>query len=239
MSNLGWQDVRIMSNCHTVKNELPAPDAANTTLHLSPAALSQDPPLGHPFPRFPGETPRAYAAFRAFFELGHARSLQAVADKLGETIGSIKNWSSRYDWTERIHAFNSGLLQRQAESLAETERKHAADWTQRLARFREQQWDVSQKLVAAAQCFLESFGEEDVRRMTLAQVSHALRISSDIARFALTGTELPVTAEPSLSPAQQSLMDAFQRVYGQPATSPSAQAPAVPANAPVPQPTTN
>ena len=75
--------------------------------------------------------------------------------------------------------------------------------------------------------------------MTLAQVSHALRISSDIARFALTGTELPVTAEPSLSPAQQSLMDAFQRVYGQPARSPSAQAPAVPEPAPVPQPTTN
>ena len=51
--------------------------------------------------------------------------------------------------------------------------------------------------------------------MILGQASRALRISSDLARFALIGTELPVDVEPALSPAQQSLMDAFRRVYGQ------------------------
>ena len=32
------------------------------------------------FPRAPGETPRAFSAFMTFFQLGHARSCQAVAD---------------------------------------------------------------------------------------------------------------------------------------------------------------
>ena len=44
------------------------------------------------FPRVSGETPRAVSAFMAWFQLGHARSLAAVADKLGESPGTVKNW---------------------------------------------------------------------------------------------------------------------------------------------------
>ena len=46
------------------------------------------------FPRAPGETPRAFGAFMTFFQLGHARSCQAVADKLGEGLPTVKNWAS-------------------------------------------------------------------------------------------------------------------------------------------------
>src|SRR5262252_1219979 len=70
------------------------------------------------FPRWPGETPRAYSAFLAYFRLGYRRCLQAVADKLGEGLSTVKNWSSKFDWSERIQAFNSGLLERQAAEQA-------------------------------------------------------------------------------------------------------------------------
>src|SRR3954471_7864625 len=59
------------------------------------------------FSRSPGETPRAFSAFITWFQLGHARSHQAVADKLGEGLPTVKNWASKYDWSERLLAFAS------------------------------------------------------------------------------------------------------------------------------------
>ena len=150
-----------------------------------------------------------------FFQLDHNRSLQAVADKLGEGLPTVKNWSSRFSWRERLHAFNSGLLQHQVQAEAALRRQRAADWAARLDHFREQEWDAAQKLLAAAQCFLESFGEEDLHKMSLAQVSRALEISSTIGRLALAGAELPEPSEAPLAPVQQQLLEAVSRVYGQ------------------------
>ncbi|MGZ4974197.1 MAG: hypothetical protein ACXWDN_15670, partial [Limisphaerales bacterium] len=160
------------------------------------------------FPIRPGETPRAHGAFIAFFQLGPVRSLPMLSEKLGESLGTIKNWSSRYDWTERIQSFNSGFLQQQAE----TQRQQAADWAKRINEFREQEWNASQKLLAAARCFLESYGEEELRKMTLAQVSRALDISSRVGRLALNGTSAP-DQPPAMSQLQTELAAALKRMY--------------------------
>ncbi len=168
------------------------------------------------FPRRLAETPRAFAAFLVYFQLGHARSLQAVADKLGENPGTVKNWSSKFDWAERLQNYHSGLLQAQARDQAALQMKQAADWNRRLEQFREQEWAVAQQLLAAARCFLETFGEDDLRRMSLSQVSRAMKIASGIARAALAGADLPVAAGSELSPLQQQLLAGVTRVFGQP-----------------------
>ncbi|HSU53001.1 MAG TPA: hypothetical protein VLT36_02950 [Candidatus Dormibacteraeota bacterium] len=193
-----------------------------STLNHSPSdqssiALATEDQL--PFQRFPGETPRAFSAFITWFQFGHARSHQAVADKLGEGLPTVKNWASKYDWSQRLLHFNSGLLQQQAADSAERQRKQAADWAARLNRFREQEWDAAQKLLSAAQCFLETFGDAHVQNMNLSQVSRAISISSDIARSAVTGLELPPSSEPALAPVQQQMLEALQRLSGQPAAS--------------------
>ncbi|MCX6902381.1 MAG: hypothetical protein NTW03_02640 [Verrucomicrobia bacterium] len=167
-----------------------------------------------PFPRFPGETPRAYGAFLAFYQLGHRRSLHGVADHLGEKHDSVKAWSSRYRWTERICSFNSGLLQQQVETEAAARRQHAADWSRRGTECREQEWAAAQKLLTVAQCFLENVGDREVEKMTLAQVSRALAISSRISRQALGGADGP--EESLLSPVQMELAAALKRAYAQP-----------------------
>jgi hypothetical protein len=195
----------------------------------SPGSIPSTPPPA--FPRCPGETPRAFSAFMTYLQLGHARSLPAVADKLGESSGTLKNWSSKHGWAERLQAFQAGLLQQQARNHAAFHLQHAADWNRRLAEHREQEWEAAQKLNAVAQCFLETCGEDDVRRMTLAQVSRALKISSTVARSAITGAELPPSSETGLSPLQQQLLAGLTRIYG-----PSA--PAASSPAPTPQPST-
>jgi hypothetical protein len=182
----------------------------NAQLSTSGSRASANPqPL---FPRRAGETPRAYNAFITWFELGHSRSHQTVADKLGEGLATVKNWASKYDWSDRWQAFNEGLAQQHAADIADRQRKQIADWSDRLNRFREQEWDAAQKLLSAAQCFLESFGEEALENMTLSQVSRALRISSQIARSALAGLELPASSEPVLVPLQQQMLEALKRL---------------------------
>jgi hypothetical protein len=53
-----------------------------------------------------------------------------------------------------------------------------------------------------------------LRRMTLTQVARALKVSSNMARSALTGAELPAAAVSGLSPLQQQLLAGVSRVYG-------------------------
>ena len=217
----------------------PQPASSVDTIAHPPAAAAPDGASASPpwFQPAPGETPRAFGAFMAWFHLGHARSLQAVADRLAEGLHTVKKWSSKYAWAERIQSFNSGLLQSSAGDLAANRRRQAADWADRLERFREQEWEASQKLISAAQCFLDSFGEEDLRKMNLAQVSRALKISSAVGRQALAGAELPAAADVELSPVQQQLLSAVKHLYGQNSSVSSPSSSSSPS--PSPQPNTN
>ena len=174
-------------------------------------ALTEVPGETPTFPRVPGETPRAFSAFMAWFLLGQARSLAAVADKLGESPGTVKNWSSKYDWAERLQTYQAGLLQEQARQHAASHLQQAEDWNRRLVALREQEWVAAQKLNTVAQCFLETCGDDEVRRMTLAQASRALQVSSAVARSAIIGAELPASAESGLSPLQQQLLAGLTR----------------------------
>ncbi len=201
-----------------------------------PPAAPNPPPVTDLFPRHVGETPRAFSAFCAFFQLGQTRSVQAVADQLGENPGTVRNWSAKFDWSGRIQTYNAGLLETGARAQATLQLRQAADWHRRLDLFREQEWDAAQKLIVAAQCFLESFGDDDLHRMNLAQVSRALKISSVIARSAIAGAELPASPDAE-SPLQQQLLNAVKRLYGPDS---SAAAPvASPSVPPKPNTTTN
>ena len=197
---------------HSSAGVAPGSTAPHTeTLEITPALAPS-----------PGETPRAHSAFVVFFRLGHSRSLPAVADKLGEPLQTIKNWSSRFDWGNRILAHDSGSLQQHARDRAELQRQSDQQWAARLDQIREQEWDVSQKLLAAARCFLESFGDDTLATMTLGQVSRALNLSSTIARRALLGAEVAETAEtaePAGSPHNKAFEEALKRVYGDSAAS--------------------
>jgi hypothetical protein len=175
------------------------------------------PPAPEPpaFPRRPGETPRAFGAFLAFFQLGPSRSLPAVAEVLGENPATVKNWSSKYRWSDRLLAYQSGLLQTQVAAQAALAQSAAADWDRRVREFREHEWNAGQKLLGAALCFLENFGDREVEKMSLAQVSRALQISTRISRSALSGELLPDESAPSALEA--ALAAALQKAYGQPA----------------------
>jgi hypothetical protein len=231
----------IMETPHT---NTPAPATAGDFTNLQPSepaaappppARFSTPPLppdARPdFDRLPGESARAFGAFLTFFQLGFNRCLQAVADKLGEPYGTVRNWSSKFDWAYRIQSFNMDLLHQQAQATTNAQLHHTTDWAKRLDRLREKEWEVAQQLRVAAQCFLESFGDEEVRRMTLAQAGRALRIASQLSRCALAGADLPPSPDAARSTAHQQFLDAIQRAYSQPAPNREPATPQVPPDA--------
>ena len=195
-------------------------DAAPVRPAVVGASLSsQNPSL---FPAQPGETPRAYSAFVTFFQIGPSRALQSVADRLGCPLQTVKNWSSRFDWGQRILDFESGLLNQQAKDRAQIQRESDQQWAARLDDLREHEWDVSQKLLNAARCFLETFGEEELSKMTLAQVSRALLLSSTLGRRALEGAEVSQSSEGTESSLPTEFEEALRRAYGPAASAQSA-----------------
>ena len=175
------------------------------------SAINQPPA----FSRCPGETPRAFSAFITWFQLGHSRCLADVAAQLGEKHDTVKFWSSKYRWSDRINAFNSGLLQQQADLETAARCRQAADWSRRSDEYREQEWAVAQKLLLAAHCFLENLGDREVEKMSLAQVSRALEIYARLARHSLSNASASDT--PPLAPLQLELEAALKKAFGSPA----------------------
>jgi len=185
-----------------------APNPAEPSPGQSPAEL--DPSA---FARCSGETPRAFAAFLVYFQLGQTRSLTGVADALGENPATVRNWSSRFKWSHRLHAFYSGLLHTQAQSEVARQRQDADAWARRTREFRDQEWVAGQKLLAAVLCFLETFGDREVEKMNLGQVSRALQIFTRISRQALRGDLAADELAPT--PHQTELLAALKKAYGQ------------------------
>ena len=125
--------------------------AAGSPADPEPSAPVNSPAPPDLFPRLPGETPRAYGAFLVYYDLGHSRSHAAVADRLGEQIDTVKTWSSRYQWSHRITAFQSSLLQQQVAARLALHQDQAADWVPRTRECREHEWETARQLRDAAQ----------------------------------------------------------------------------------------
>lgn len=186
------------------------------------AAASADLHFPYALPRCPGETPRALGAFIAWFNLGQGRSLPAVADQLGEKLDTIKKWSSQHRWADRLCRHQAGLLQQQVDAQVALHQEQAADWARRTHECRRQEWETAQKLRAVAQCFLETVGEPQLEKITLAQASRAVQVAARLARQALSDAALPDTAVHA--PIQLEIEAALKKAFGSPA-GPAASAP--------------
>ena len=203
------------TNATEASPDVTVPPAPPVPSH-SPPATCHSPSSSVEFPRASGETPRACAAFTAYFAFGSGHTLAAVADQLGEPINTVKGWSSRFRWSDRISDFHAGLLRQQVEAQLAVHREHAEEWARRTRDCREQEWETAQKLRAAAQCYLETVGDTQLEKMTLAQASRALQIAARLARQALSDAALPESTVQA--PIQLEMEAALQKAYGASAT---------------------
>lgn len=140
-----------------------------------------------------GETAKAYAAAREYFDLGAERSLAKV------TTGSMRQrerWSSQFQWVARAAAFDK----RRADELEAMRRAALAAevdlWAQRAAEQRKEDWELAQGLRRLAKQMMEwplstvsedVIGETQIKRVIVKPARWTLRT---IAAFAEVSNKL-------------------------------------------------
>lgn len=71
--------------------------------------------MSQPWEQWERETPKAFAAFCSYRDLGSQRSHEKVREKSGKSPGYervIRRWSSRYDWVNRVTAWDNRLQEK-------------------------------------------------------------------------------------------------------------------------------
>src|SRR3954452_20756681 len=74
----------------------------------------------------PGETLEAFEGFVCYFNLGHERSLRLVAKKLDASIDTVKEWSSKHHWVDRIFSYEAQLFGKCVAAKARSAEEQAA-----------------------------------------------------------------------------------------------------------------
>src|SRR5262249_30249484 len=110
-----------------------------------------------PWERRPGESARAFEAAGLYFELGPARSIDAVARALGGQQGSrkraaghINRWASEFEGAARARAFDADQDAIRREAADRATAAEAATWARRRQALREHAWMDAQALRAKA-----------------------------------------------------------------------------------------
>src|SRR4051794_8752312 len=78
----------------------------------------QSPDLVLPFVKAPDETPEAFEGFLTFFDLKDRR-LQNVAELLDVHHATVKAWSAKFKWRERLMNYKVRLMGDRLQAEAE------------------------------------------------------------------------------------------------------------------------
>lgn len=76
----------------------------------------------NPWERQKGESEKAYEAFVIYRDMGAERTITAVGKRLAKSRNLIDRWSVRWNWQERVLAYDNEL-QREAKAEAAKEYK--------------------------------------------------------------------------------------------------------------------
>lgn len=103
------------------------------------------PPL--PTTRLEKETAKAYAAFRAYCELGPERSIAKLVKEHGKSSPLYLDWSSKWKWQDRSATYDREQNVIQAQATAQAALEGARERQKRRDQIEGQMWDLSQTLV--------------------------------------------------------------------------------------------
>lgn len=125
-----------------------------------------------PWERQKGESDKAYEAFVTYRDMGTNRSIRAVAQKLAKSRTQIGKWSSGWEWTERVRAYDNEL-EKEARAKAVKDRK---DMTDRHIK-------IAMQLQKKA---LEALTSLEVEAMTPKDIKEFIKMATDLERLSRT-----------------------------------------------------
>ena len=128
-----------------------------------------------PWERRKGESEKAYEAFAVYRDLGEKRTFTAVAEELHKSCTLIRRWKERWDWQERVRAYDNDL-ESQARAQAIKDRK---DMTNRHIQ-------IAMQLQKKALAALKELSVED---MSPKDIKEYIKMATDLERLNREPTE--------------------------------------------------
>lgn len=145
----------------------------------------------------PGETDKAFEWFCRYRDLGGERTLAKIAQLYGKGtayIQQLQKWSCKHRWVPRTLSFdqhrNQILLSEQEQIERERTRLSAQQWNERRTELREEQWKMSQLLLAKGR---EMLGYSlDERRWTFRDASAMVQLGVELGKSAADFGDLDI-----------------------------------------------
>jgi hypothetical protein len=102
----------------------------------------------HPFEQQPRESAKAFAAFKAYLDMGAERSLEAVAQKFTKSSRLLKRWSVKYDWQARVKTHGAHLSEVERKAIERVAVEKAVEWQQTHEAIRRTAWREAEETIA-------------------------------------------------------------------------------------------
>ncbi len=122
-----------------------------------------------PWERQKGESEKAFEAFAAYRDMGEKRTFTAVAEKLQKSGSLIRRWKDRWEWQERVRAYDNEL-EKEARAKALKGRK---DMTERHI-------GIAMQLQKKA---LEALKTLEVEAMSPKDIKEFIKMATDLERL--------------------------------------------------------
>src|SRR6516165_6343924 len=100
------------------------------------------------FEQQPRESAKAFAAFRAYLELGAERSLAVVAEKLGKSKVMMERWSRKFEWSVRVQAYAVHLAELERLAIQGVADQKAVEWEKKHEAVRREAWQEAEEAIA-------------------------------------------------------------------------------------------
>jgi hypothetical protein len=163
------------------------------------------------------ESDKAFAAFSMYLSQGPERSLAKTAVKLGRSKVLMEKWSSRFDWSARVAAYNSHMALVEREAAEAMTREKGVDWGKRYQELREAEWQERWNVVEFAREVRQRWMARAERCGTLEGYARLLELASKLGHSACErATERTEVTGADGGPIRVEVAAALKKIYGKP-----------------------
>ncbi len=152
-----------------------------------------------PWERQNGEGEKAFAAFVIYRDMGRERTVTAVAKQLSKSRQLVERWKERWNWQERVRAYDNEL-EKEAKAAAVKATREMAERHIRIA------MQLQKKA-------LEALQNLSVKKMTAKDIKEYIKMATELERLNRMSEEKSDTDSGKTSLAD-AIVEAYKRRTG-------------------------
>lgn len=126
-----------------------------------------------PWERQKGESTNAYEAFCVYRDLGVKRSQVKTCEKLGKNTTTISEWSVKFNWVERVEAYDDDQERKEREML---EKERLND----IKKMRERHADLAVSMLEKAARAMQAIPDVEVKA---SDITRMVDVASKLERI--------------------------------------------------------